>query len=140
MPSRVPFREQNGKTPRQGRGIWPRWLSISRKFETPPAGVGEKRIFRKKPRQGWWISHLAVSGPAVGFTPSRFTSSNTPRHKVGGFTRSGPEAGQNRPQEADSEHFWAHGQKLARIGPRRLILSLRPRTWPDVVILVGFIK
>ncbi len=34
------------------------------------------------------------------------------------------EAGQNRTQEADSEPFWAQGQKLARIGLRRLILSL----------------
>jgi len=54
-------------------------------LKPPLLGVGGKRIFRKKPRQGWWISHLAVSGPAVGFTPSRFTCSNTPRHKVGGL-------------------------------------------------------
>ena len=50
------------------------------------------------------------------------------------FLASGPEPGQNRPQEADFEHFWPQAQNLARIGLRRLILSisgLRPRTWPE---------
>ena len=69
------------------------------------------------------------------------------------FLASGPERGQNRPQEAHFKHFWREAQNLARIGLRRLILSVsglreknlariglrrlilsisaaRPRSWP----------
>ena len=38
----------------------------------PPAGVGEKRIFCKKPHQGWRISHLGVSGPKGRVNPPQY--------------------------------------------------------------------
>ena len=48
--------------------------------------------------------------------------------------RSGPEPGQNRPQELHFEHFCVQARNLARIGLRSFILSisgLRPGTWPE---------
>ena len=48
--------------------------------------------------------------------------------------RSGPELGQNRPQELHFEHFCVQARNLARIGLRSFILSIsvsRPGTWPE---------
>ena len=52
------------------------------------------------------------------------------------FLASGPEPSQNRFQYAHFEHFWSQAQNLARMGLRRLILSVsgtKSGTWPEQV-------
>ncbi len=72
---------------------------------------------------------LSISGPRRRTLPEQ-----APGGSFWVFLALGPELGQNMAQEAHFEHFWPEAQNLARMDPRRLILSIsgpRLRTLPE---------